>query len=150
MDRDAKLEAIRLGYIDGHNNTRIAAALGTTKNAVLGLAWTWKLNADNAHHWVKTGPRPTEWRARKKTICPKIPMSVQRARLANRARDAGSRAAVDMLNALPMHDCEIAEELGVSRTTLSNWRRGQNKVTAFMQQCVADVVARLGSRTPGL
>lgn len=143
MTRGERLLAIQRGYIAGRTNRQIAASLGTTKNSILALAWRWYLNADNASYWkaTKHRPYPTNYdRVRKERA--RVPIEVRRARLQNKAKDAESRKAIDAINAIPLSDDEIAREIGIAVNTISNWRRGAQRVVPLMQQCVTDFVTK--------
>lgn len=142
MSTDERLAATRQGFIDGLSGQQIAAKYGSTKSAVIGNAWRWKLTAANSPRWVKGKKRPSKYVPQKRDR-PKIPIATRRARLQNNGKDAASRAVIAALNALPIHDVEIAEEMGTHQNTISNWRRGAARVTPFMQKCAWDTVARL-------
>lgn len=149
MTRGERLTAIRRGYLAELSNRQIAAQLGTTKNAVLALAWRWRLNADNARYWKETTPRPSITRydrIQKKKHDP-VPIQVRRARLQNNAKDPASRRVIDAINAIPLSDNAIALKLGIVPNTISNWRRGAQRVVPFMQQCVNDFITKFNQET---
>jgi transposase-like protein len=148
LSREQRLQIIRQGYLNGHSNSRIGEALDVSKNTVVALAWRWYLNAGNAHGWKIAKCRPTPPRYGQRRARPKLTIEQRRARLQNSAKDAASRISVASLNALPFGDIEIAVELDVATHTISNWRRGRHRVTPFMQQCVATLVARMNPTEP--
>jgi hypothetical protein len=131
---DARLEAIRRGYLEGLTNAQIGARLETTKSAVLGLAWRWRLTRQNAPVWSRTTKReryPENRTNRVRVPKPRKPVSERRAKLRNLATDPESRRIVDAINALPLYDHDTlhaAMRLGrrgalVGRVVGFGWRQ---------------------------
>lgn len=156
MAVEERLEAVRLGYVQGRSTARIGAALGVTKNAVLGLAWRYCLTPANAHLWTKEG-YAAKRAARLAKIAETAPYKPSRsnkmskaerdamllARRHNRGKDEKTREAVAKLNSIPHPTDVIAEAMGVSDTSVVNWRMGRRSMSAFSLSLVDETVARL-------
>lgn len=149
MDGMDQIYRIRDGYLAGLSASQIAAPLGTTRNAVLGLAYRWCLCPANAHLWHpgmaaerkaaeadRSAGRPRQY------VPTGLTLKQKAARRVNFATDPATRAAVDRLNAIPFHDKIIEEEMGVERDVLSRWRRGHRRMTPFMLSLVDETVRR--------
>lgn len=64
----------------------------------------------------------------------------------NDAKDPKTYDLIELINGSGLSDAFIVRELSMSHHTIRNWRRGSTSASAFLNQCIRDVIKK---NTPG-
>lgn len=140
--RKERLAAIRKGWLHGLSAAEMAAGMGCTRNAVLGLAWRYGLSPATAAGWRwETATQRVYGYTRSVRVYRPRP-HVHRPRV-NRAVDPATRDALERLNAVTQPVAVIADTMGYSYATYRKWQRGAQNMGTAALACVDETVRRL-------
>lgn len=150
MSTIQRRDTVHQRYAEGWTPRQIADRYQTTRNAVLGCAWRWNITLRNARGWTEAMAveRIAAVREERLMYYRSLPRKNEtptphRARRAIRATDPATRAALEKLNRFPFHHSYIAEVMGVTKETMSNWWSGRNPMSKLSLSLVDETVRRL-------